>query len=94
MEITISLDENNEAISEELISQQCYYMQRDLNEEEVEKLIKTLFLRSLRNHLEIGFSIITAMGGMVEHGSDSWKNFSKEESEEEGFEEVVPFAMC
>lgn len=93
MEITIILDEDEEEMFEELLSQYCYFIQRELNEEELERLKKFVFVRGMRNHLEIWASSIFAMGGF--RGSDfGWRNFSEEELEEDGWEESECISEC
>jgi len=86
MEITVVLDGDEEDMFEELLSQYCYFLQRDMNEEEVERLKKLFFVRGMRNHLEIWASSIFALGGFrnVDCG---WRNFSMDEANESDWED-------
>jgi hypothetical protein len=93
MEATIELDEFGESMLEELMGQYAYFLDRDPNEEEIKRFFRMLFLRSVRNHIEIGNSI-AAYAGCGFPYDPGWRNFSQEEIDEEGFEGAPPISEC
>jgi len=92
MEITIPLDEYEEEMLGEVLSQYAYFLQREPNEEEVERVKKMLFVRALRDHLEIWASSIFAMGGF--RNDYGWRNFSMEEADEDDWESTEYVSEC
>jgi|GEM_PF-5782632 len=93
MEIVISLTEDEENLVNETIGQFTYFLRRELNEEELDRLYKVVFLRGTRNHYEISQSVILALGGFAPYDPE-WRNFSQEESEGEEFENLPAIAEC
>lgn len=95
MDIPLSLEEEwEEDLLNEVIAQYAYFLGREPNEKEVEKLYKTLFLQGVRNRFEIWNAAIFAMGGLNEYHDCSWKNYSMEEVEKEEFEDIPTITSC
>ena len=97
MEIIISFEgeeeESLKSLEEELISQFAYFLGREPNEDEIDRLHKFIYVSALKNTLGNWLLAISASGGLAACDPD-WRNFSQEEIDREGLKDANPIATC